>query len=390
MNARRVRRNSSRQSSPSVAFASQSELRLQLLEAIEQRQVAILGERCDRRPTRLLVLALERLDEPAELVGPVERLDLSPDVLEQDVEVAGRPERGAEPAELVAQLGGPVGVEQRPRGAQECARPPGRDPQLMEVLGVVAEARARIVREQALVLLRERGAEHFDGRCVRRRLGLFGRRELERAEDLRLEHALLRTGLEERLLEPFEARLVAVDQLDLELAEAGLHALTVEDRDRVVDDLRAVGEAALAARPQPRDAHELATAQVCDEQVEELRGRARGRPRHLELDPRCVARELELPEARAVLDPVAERDAARSEPQVGRVEVRRGERLRRQLRAERRELETLRPERASALARRSRAYSERRDSRRTEAAGRPPLFLTGIRGWVSLSRPSAT
>ncbi len=84
-------------------------------------------------------------------------------MLEEDVEIAGRAERGAEPAELVAKLGGPFGVEQRPCGAQERPRAPRRDTHLVQVLGIAAEPGAGIVREQALVLRRERGAEHIAG-----------------------------------------------------------------------------------------------------------------------------------------------------------------------------------------------------------------------------------
>ena len=90
----------------------------------------------------------------------------------------------------------------------------------MEALGVVAQARPGIMCEQALVLLRERGPEHVDGRCVGRRLGILDGRELEGAEELRLGRTLFGTRFQERLLEPFEARLVAVDELDLELSEA--------------------------------------------------------------------------------------------------------------------------------------------------------------------------
>ena len=60
-----------------------------------------------------------------------------------------------------------------------------------------------------------------------------------------------------------------------------VYALAVEDSDRVVDDLRTVGEAALPARAQPGDANKLATAHVSDEEVEQLRGRAGGRSRDL-------------------------------------------------------------------------------------------------------------
>ena len=124
-------------------------------------------------------------------------------------------------------------------------------------------------------------------------------RQVERAVELRLELAgLVGTGLAQLLREPAQRLLVAVDQLDLDLAEAARDPLALEHGDAVVDDLGALGEDHLAAGAEPGDRHERRAAQVRRQQVDELGRRTRGRAAQLELEPGRVARQLQLPEAR--------------------------------------------------------------------------------------------
>ena len=77
--------------------------------------------------------------------------------------------------------------------------------------------------------------------------------QVERLEDLRPALAVGGAASPQRFLEPAKRLLVAVEQLDLELVEAAGHALVVQDRDRVVDDLGAVGADALAPCAQAGD-----------------------------------------------------------------------------------------------------------------------------------------
>ena len=128
------------------------------------------------------------------------------------------------------------------------------------------------------------------------------------------------------LLQPAERLVVASDELDLELAKSPGHSLPFHHRDRVVDDLRAVGSDDLAARSQPGDRDELAAAEIADEQRDELEGRTCGRTGLLELDPvAATLRELELPEPDPALHPVSQGDAVTGEHEVFGVVVRRSE-----------------------------------------------------------------
>ena len=245
-----------------------SELRLGVLEAVEQREVALVVERRDRRRPRLLVLVLERCDEARERLPLVPELgDLAADVLEEDVQVA-RAGPSADPSQpSSARSSSAHSSSSSGRAARRNARARRVATRIWcRSSGSVPSRVPGIVREEAVVLLRERrpGArrpeERPSGSCaLLRRIG-----EIEDAVQLRLEVARLRSRLAERLLEPAQRLLVAVEQLDLELAEARGHPLAVEHRDRVVHDLGAVRAHDLAPRPQARDAHELRPAQVGD------------------------------------------------------------------------------------------------------------------------------
>ena len=125
------------------------------------------------------------------------------------------------------------------------------------------------------------------------------------------------TGLAELLGEPAERLLVSVDQLDLDLAKALGDPLAHEHGDAVVDDLGALGQDHLAAGAQAGDGHERRTAEVRDQQVDELCRRTRGRATQLELEPGRVARQLQLPHPGPVLDAMSKRDPVAREAQVG-------------------------------------------------------------------------
>lgn len=160
--------------------------------------------------------------------------------------------------------------------------------------------------------------------------------EIERLEDLRAQLGVAGTGLAQRLLDPFQRLLVALEQLHLELVEAARDLLILEHRHAVVHDLGAVRADAGAPRAQARDGHELVAAHVGAQHPEQLVRRRSRTAGHLELEPREPARELQLPETLPVLDPVAQRDAVLGEPVrpcvvVGRDEDARLERVAAQL-----------------------------------------------------------
>ena len=170
-------------------------------------------------------------------------------------------------------------------GPEEGPQPPGRDAHLVQLLRVGAEPRTRVVGEHALGLLPDAGAQRRGARGVvglADRLGLEV--EVERLEDLRPAFAVRRSGAAELLLDPPQRLLVAVEQLDLELLEAAGNALVVEDGDRVVDDLGAVGPHALAAGAQARDRQqrrrregERRAAPACRPAASQARPRPRAR-----------------------------------------------------------------------------------------------------------------
>jgi hypothetical protein len=184
----------------------------------------------------------------------------------------------------------------------------------MQVLRVGSEPCARIVCEKLRVLLRKSFFHEIGEGRIRRKLDAFGWvREIEDAIQLRREVARLGTGLAQSLLQPPEGLLVAVQELDLELAEAARDSLALQYRDGVVHDLGPVGSLALAARPEPCDPHEFGVAQVRHEQVEKIGRWTGGRAYLLELGPIVAARDLELPDPGPVLDTVTERDPMASE-----------------------------------------------------------------------------
>ena len=188
------------------------------------------------------------------------------------------PSAGAEPAQLGAELLCPPGIQDRPRRAQERSCASGRDSHLVEILGIDAQARARVVIEQVAVLLHEREPECLTRGSVRgNRAGLAFDWEIERPEELRREPVLRRARSAQHALEAPERSLVAVDELDLDLAKSSSHPLRLEDRDGVLHDLSAVLHHDLTAGTQTRHLDErLFVVEVGHEEGGHL-GRAAGR-----------------------------------------------------------------------------------------------------------------
>ena len=98
------------------------------------------------------------------LVGPLERDRVGPEGRDQDVEVPGGAELSGEPGELAAKVVHPGPIQDRPRSPENRAEAADRDAKLMDVLGVLPEPDAWVVREDSCVLLAEERAQGLEGR----------------------------------------------------------------------------------------------------------------------------------------------------------------------------------------------------------------------------------
>ena len=241
--------------------------RERVLERVEKREVACACERGEETTPRRPARAVECPHELASFRRvTAESAHLGVQVLDQDVEVAHGSERTAQPAQLGAERPGRLLVEEIAACAQKCPQPPGRDAELMQLLGVGAEPRSGIVREQLLRLLAEAGAQHGRGRgavAALRRLGL--ELEIESLEDLGPGLTVGCPGSAQGLLEAPQRLLVAVEQLHLELLEAARNTLVIEHRDGVVHDLGAVCPHALAMGAETGDRQQRHAAEMTGE-----------------------------------------------------------------------------------------------------------------------------
>ena len=134
------------------------------LEPVEEREVAVAAERLDDVAVGGRALLGERVQQ-ARRRGSVaaERGDLRPQAADHHVEVARGAEVAAEPADLLAQRRRPVGVDERARGTEERPQAARRHPELVQILGIVAPARAGVVRQQRQVVGLERDPERLSG-----------------------------------------------------------------------------------------------------------------------------------------------------------------------------------------------------------------------------------
>src|SRR5437899_1242715 len=113
---------------------------LALFEPVEKSEVALVRERRDCLRVRVRSFLLERRHQlTGGLAFRPQRRDVALEMLDEDVEVARRTERRAEPAELGAEPLRPVGIEDRASRAEKRARAAGSDAQLVKVLGIPTE-----------------------------------------------------------------------------------------------------------------------------------------------------------------------------------------------------------------------------------------------------------
>ena len=122
-----------------------------------------------QRPAGILALAAEKRGQVGQsgavVIGEV--LDPSLHALELDVEVAHRSEDFGQPAQLVAHVARPDGQGVLEEG-QGGPGPSGGHPHVVQFLGVLAQARARLVGEHGV----EAAPEDGEGHVAHRRVGL--------------------------------------------------------------------------------------------------------------------------------------------------------------------------------------------------------------------------
>ena len=301
------------------------------LELLEQRQVALAAQRRDRAGVGGTAILLDELDQPvgSRAVVPLETGRLGAEVLEEHIGVAQRAELAGEPLELVAKRLAPLGLDHVGRSAEHRAQAPRRNAHVVHRLWIDGEAHTRVVANDGLVLGADLEEQVLDRRCVAG--GPFlgdARHAAERTLELHLGAAVARARVVEAALEGVEQRVVADDQLDLELLERVHLVRALEDHHLVGRHLGltvAVADAhALTPRAHRRRRPELAAAEVRGQELVDLDRRQRAAV-GLDLQPAILLRQPELPLRPAVLDPAAQRDPAAKHAPVGRVEVGRGE-----------------------------------------------------------------
>ena len=195
----------------------------------------------------------------------------------------------------------------------------------MEALGVAAETRARIVPLDFAQLVAQPASQLLEGARGRTVRG----RTAERPEQLRQALPGLGAGRDELAGDLVEPVGTAVPELDLDLDEVVARVARVQHRDLVRGHLGrrpvAVDELATPVRPELGYALERPAAQVGVQEGEQLLGRLPRPSLGLELEARVVGRELELPDAAAVLGAAPERDASVRQRPAGDVVVDGGE-----------------------------------------------------------------
>ena len=179
-------------------------------------------------------------------IGVGEQCRVRVKALLHDLGVADGAELVGHPAQLLAQRLGPVRFEEWREGAQHAAQSSGRDAHLVHGVGQVA-AHADVGEDETASVLGERRGERVNGEATALgddELGHVGRLPGPRTEGPRglAQRTRLGAGLEQCCGDGIEqllgSRMLVVDDLDLDLAEAG-HRLVaqVAHLDGIVDDL---------------------------------------------------------------------------------------------------------------------------------------------------------
>ncbi len=259
-----------------------------------------------------------------------ERLDFRCEVLDEDVQVAHRAERPAQPLQLV-----PHGLATTRDRVARC-RPAGRP-------GAVASRRA----SGATPRIRSRASCPDRGRARARPVPECGRAASRRSTRRRARRpgsawnsrssAWNTFGRVSPSVAParrssFSIRrsVFSSPSINSTSSSSKLRVTRWWSRTATVSWTTSAPSAtdALAAGPEPRDRQQRGATKVGDEQFQHV-VRWRARPAvGLELEPSVAPQQLQLPEPLPVLDAVPQRDAATREPVVGRVVVGRDEETR--------------------------------------------------------------
>ena len=303
-------------------------------QLVEQRCVDRLVEDAGNGLPRRRAASLQRREEGRERRR--RRTIRGRQALDQDVEVTGlsqsfghRTQVGLDPR----QPGRLHHVPERPKVTPQAAQ---RYAELMQPLRI-ADPRERVVSEQPEQRIGNRGGERVRNRRLRRQ---DHRRDVRRRGGARTQGPddlgnRLRIGSagDTQLLGKVLQRRLVRDRFQLELAEAGHDATTLENRDLVVGELghlHLAHQEAPATPPgsQRRNRHQRLPSRVCGDELASFRRRLTVRAVELELVARHRARtpggngELERPCRTGRLPrPVAEGDPVSRQPQVGGVEV---------------------------------------------------------------------
>ena len=320
--------------------AAPRELRAPCLgdQALDQREVPRAAERGEHSSPGSRPVGGEAVEHVrASLgVGLAEPFDSRQELLDEDVEIARGARLACQPPELCAKPLRPPLVEPRPRGSEQGAHAPRRNPEVVQRLGAQPEANGGIGAQHRPDLRVEHRGEAPLGRRLRSDGRPRGGRQIEHAEHLRPLVPDHRPRAAQGLHKPAHVGLATGRQeLDLDLVEPGLDSRLVLDRHDIVEDVRngdVVAEypPAQAARAKRGDEAERRAVQVCREQLQGLRRRVGPAARELDLEPAALGGQLQLPADAARTRPPAQRDPGGGEAVVGRVVVRRDERDRAQ------------------------------------------------------------
>ena len=317
----------------------------QPVEPVEQAAVPLAVQLGHREPVRGPVPGRAGAGDPAPDRADHQRAGLAveqPDqVVPDHLGVAGGTERPAQPRQLVPDRVGHLTVEQRTGRGQHAAQPTAGDPHLMDGVRLVGP-HLRVEHRQSGHLTGQ-VPDQLATRAVSGQLGRTGRADRRGRPPSQRPGQLGGTGAGHRTdgCQPVghgdQQRLVAADQLDLDLTPALHHRLAVRGartlsggRDMVVADL---GEQGACSVPQPnhvalvrqhRDRRQRPAAQ---HHTHLLQQRLRHHPQaaaergvHLGAgEP--AARQLQVPAGIVTAGPPAQRDPVRLESQVVTVQV---------------------------------------------------------------------
>ena len=260
------------------------------------------------------------------------RVDI--EALLEDLGIACLTQPGRHPTKFLAQAPRPLVIDQRAEDLEPAAQSARADAHLVHGIGQIP-TQPQISAHQPARVQGQVGAHDIAGGIVcvrpgqlgdirwRQRTGTEGSTHLAHGAGLRTRgHEMVRHSIEEVLI---QTAVVAREGLDLDLAETHRHALPIEDRDGVIDDLRASDPCGVDEEPgcamcdQGRDRSQRCFTNEGRHQVGECIGQLRrdGSPELIPGTRRCrIHREFEMPARIGAALSQAQGDAPAEEPQI--------------------------------------------------------------------------